>query len=193
MIKEEDLCKIGYFVKPHGVKGEIALVTDYEIADVTGDSCIVCNLDDIWTPFFISSYRPKNTSTTLVAFDNLNSADKVKFLSGKTAWVRTQNSPFEECEETIKNSSLERDQTDVSNTLLNGSRMEVFCGYTIIDERHGTLGSVKEVDARTLNILLTVDYKGSELLIPLALATSITHKQKTINLSLPDGFLEIQV
>ena len=179
MIREDELCKIGFFAKPHGIKGEIALVTDYDIACVSGELCIVCNLDDIWTPFFITSCRQKNASTVLVTFDNLDSVEKVKFLSGKTACIPVQNSLFES------------GWTDVSNTLSKGDWTEVLNGYAIRDERYGTLGPVKEVDARTLNILLTVDYKGNELLIPLALATSITHKQKTINLSLPDGFLEI--
>jgi len=183
MIKEEDLYKIGFFAKPHGVKGEIALVTDYDIAGITGDPCIVCNLDEIWTPFFITSYRQKNASTTLVSFDNLDSAEKVKFLSGKTACIPAQNSPFKDNEEDANSSILS----------FNVDRKVVINGYNIIDERHGMLGRVKEVDDRTLNILLTVDYKGNELLIPLALATSIQHKQKTITLSLPDGFLDIYV
>ena len=193
MIKEEELCNIGFFAKPHGVKGEIALVTDYDITGISGDPCIVCSLDDIWTPFFITSCRQKNASTTLVSFDNLDSAEKVKFLSGKTAWFRVQNSSFEGDRTDVSNTLFESDRTDVSNTLLKGSRTDVLNGYTVIDERHGTLGHVKDVDARTLNILLTVDYKGNEILIPLALATSITHKQKTVNLSLPDGFLDIYV
>ena len=181
MIREDELCKIGFFAKPHGVKGEIALVTDYDIACVSGETCIVCNLDDIWTPFFITSCRQKNASTVLVTFDNLDSVEKVKFLSGKTACIPAQNS------------LSKGDWTDVSNTLFIGGRTDVLNGYTILDARYGTLGPVKETDARTLNILLTVDYKGNELLIPLALATSITHKPKMINLSLPDGFLDIYV
>jgi 16S rRNA processing protein RimM len=64
-------------------------------------------------------------------------------------------------------------------------------GYTLVDERHGAIGQVKTIDDRTLNILLTVDFKGNELFIPLALATSIQPTTKTIYLSLPDGFLEI--
>ena len=188
MIQEDELYKIGFFARPHGVKGEIALITDYDIAGISGDPCIVCNIDDIWTPFFIISCRQKNVSITLVTFDNLDSAEKVKFLSGKTACIPTQNAPMEESEEdTI--SSFDGGEGNA----LKAGKWHDLIGYTILDERHGILGHVSEVDDRTLNTLLIIDYRGNEVLIPLALATSILHKQRTINMSLPDGFLDIYI
>ena len=33
MIKKEEVFKIGQFAKPHGIKGEIALVTDSDLLD----------------------------------------------------------------------------------------------------------------------------------------------------------------
>jgi len=179
MIKEEELMKIGFFAKPHGVKGEIAIVTDCDISGISGDPCVVCNINGIWTPFFVASYRQKNASTALIAFENLDSADKVKFLSGKTACIPVKNAPFQES------------RGDVRNIPFQGDWGEALNGYTIIDERFGMLGQVKDVDDRTLNILLTVDYQGKDILIPLASATSIQSQQQTITLSLPDGFLEL--
>ena len=173
MIKEEDLYKIGFFAKPHGIKGEIALVTDFDMEDISGDPFVVCNIDDIWTPFFFTSYRQKNASTLLITFHHIDSAENVKFLSNKTAFVPVNLLPPQDMDDALHISDSD------------------LIGYSIIDETIGKIGLVKEIDDRTLNKLLMVDYLGNDIFIPLALATSIQYELKTINLSLPDGFLEI--
>jgi len=171
MIKEDNLFKIGLFAKPHGIKGEIALITDYELDGISGEIYVVCNIDGLWTPFFINSYRQKNRSTTLVTFDRLDSEDKVKFLTGKTAFVPSEWLPPAD----------EYPEDHWSNVI----------GYTVVDDRIGSLGQVTNIDDNTLNILLKVDYQGNEILIPWALVKLIRHEQKSLNLSLPEGFLEI--
>ena len=170
MIKRDDLCKIGQFAKPHGVKGEISLITNIDIAEITGDPCLVCSIDDIWAPFFITSCRQKSAATTLVTFENLDSNDKVKFLTGNLAYVLLEQMPPQD------------DRRRAVND---------FIGYRVIDDRSGELGTLKDVDESTLNVLLKVDCKGHELLIPIALVTSIQHPHQTMNVSLPNGFLEI--
>jgi len=170
MIKTANLQQIGQFLKPHGVKGELSLLTDLDMDDMAGDLYIVCNMDGLWVPFFIESYRPKNNSTMLITFEHLDSEDKVKFLSGKTAFIPAELLP-------------------PAGTYPDQERSMI--GYTIMDERIGRLGQIIDIDDSTLNILLTVDYCGKEILIPQALVKSIQHDQKTMNLFLPEGFLDI--
>ena len=169
MIRKEQLHKIGYFAKPHGVKGEITLITDYELAKMSGDPCLVCEIDNIWVPFFIKSYRSKSACTTLVTFDNLDSKDKVKFLTGNEAYALLEQLPPKEEQYSLR----------------------IFLGYLVIDSRLGELGILTDVDKSTPNTLLKVDYKGRELLIPWKLFTSVTSTFKTITVALPDGFLDI--
>ena len=170
MIKEENLREIGRFTKPHGTKGEISLLTDFDIAGIKGDAYIVCNIDGLWAPFFIDSYRERNATTTLVTFDKLDSVDKVKFLTGKTAFVPSECLP-----------PADKSVNSWSNLY----------GYTIIDEQTGTIGKITKVDESTSNILFSVDYGGKEMLVPAALIKRIAYETKEIYLLLPDGFLEI--
>ena len=65
MIKKEDVFKIGQFAKPHGIKGEIALVTNSDVFDDSDDPYIICEMDGILVPFFIEEYRYK-TDTCLL-------------------------------------------------------------------------------------------------------------------------------
>ena len=44
MIKKEDVFKIGHFAKPHGIKGEITLVTDCDLFDDSDDLFVVCDM-----------------------------------------------------------------------------------------------------------------------------------------------------
>ena len=167
MIKEEDLFKIGQFAKPHGIKGEISLITYYDLPDISCDPYILCDMDGILVPFFIESYRQKSNTTTLVKFEKINSEENVKMLSGKEAYLPSEMIPDEEEADTLT-------------------------GYTVVDEKLGAIGNITDIDDCTLNILLKVDCGDKEVLIPEALITSIDKKNKTAAVSLPEGFSDIQ-
>lgn len=55
MIKKEDVFKIGQFAKPHGIKGEIALVTNSDVFEDSDDPYIICEMDGILVPFSLRS------------------------------------------------------------------------------------------------------------------------------------------
>ena len=170
MIKEEGLSKIGQFAKPHGIKGEISLITDYDISAIPCDPYIVCDMDGIWVPFFIESCRQKSSATTLIKFEKIDSEDKVKLLTGKAAYLPSDMiMPYD-------------DDAPGQNYII---------GYTVTDDKLGVIGKITDVDDSTINTLLIVDYNGSEVLIPAALITTIHKDSKTTNVSLPEGFLEI--
>ena len=170
MIKEENLFKIGLFAKPHGIKGEITLSTDYDISDIQGEPYIVCDMDGILVPFFIDSYRQKSNTAVLIKFENIDTEDKVKLLTGKTAFVPSDMLPT-------------YDDDDNSWSRITG--------YIVIDDKQATIGRVRDVDDSTMNILLRVEYKDNDILIPAAIINSIHHEAKTIEVILPEGFFEI--
>jgi len=170
MIKKEELSKIGQFTKPHGVKGEISLLTDYDISDISGELYMVCEMDDIPVPFFVDSCRFKSNKIVLVKFDSLDSEGEVKILSGKPAYIPSDMLPL-----------LDEDSMG----------WDAIMGFMITDDGFGDIGVVKDVDDATVNILLVVDYKDTEVLIPAALITSVNQDEKALIVSLPEGFLDI--
>jgi 16S rRNA processing protein RimM len=171
MIKEEDLSKIGQFAKPHGTKGEISLITDCDISGISSDPYIVCEMDGIWVPFFIESCRQKGSAITLVKFEGINSGENVNILSGQTAYLPAYM-------------IIPNDDDDALNR-------NYIINYTVIDDNTGVIGRITDVDDSTINILLKVDSNGNEILIPAALVTAIHQENKTTEVSLPEGFLEI--
>ncbi len=170
MINKEDVFKIGQFTKPHGIKGEISLLTDYDLSDISGNPYIVCDMDGIWVPFFIHSYRQKSNTVTLLKFEEIDSEDNVKLLTGKAAYIPLEMLPSHD------------------NEIIEWKHI---AGYMVIDDQSGEIGLVKDVDDSTLNVLLKVDYKENEILIPAALVTAMHQEDKTLEVALPEGFLEI--
>jgi 16S rRNA processing protein RimM len=173
MIKSEELFHIGRLAKPHGVKGEIALQAEYDIAavlddDAVDDRYLVCNMDEIWTPFFLTSFRRKSNTTYLVKFDNTDTEEKVRSLVGKAVYI-----PLNKLPEQI---------TDAPCSVV---------GYTIVDAEREVTGRVEAIDDSTPNVILQVVADGKELLIPTAFVTNVNHTDKTLAIALPDGFLNI--
>jgi 16S rRNA processing protein RimM len=172
MLRKENLITIGHFAKPHGIKGEIALVTTCDMADISGDDpYLVCEMDGIPVPFFIESYRPKNKTTILISLAGIDSEDKAKALTGKPACIPSDLLP-----------------PTTDDLLPEWSRL---AGYRVMDNRAGDIGTVSDIDDRTLNVLLKVYHKGKETLIPAALITTLNRERKIIEISLPEGFWEI--
>ena len=130
----------------------------------------VCDMDGIFVPFFIESYRQKSSATTLIKFAKIDSEENVKSLSGKEAFLPSDMIiPYD-------------DDTLASNYIT---------GYTVTDDKLGVIGKITDVDDSTINTLLIVDHDGSEILIPAALITAIHQDTKVTDVSLPEGFLEI--
>lgn len=174
MIKKEDLVKIGRFAKPHGVKGEIALVTSFDFFDeMEEEPYVVCELEGIFVPFFVEEYRYKTDTTMLLKLENLNSDEAVK--------------PFTNCEVYIPLEKVEDAGVD------SGISWDHFVGYQVHDKERGYLGVVEDVDDSTLNVLFKVAYQSKELLIPVVedFIVGMDHDEKKLFLSVPHGLFDL--
>ena len=76
MITLEEVVPVGQFLKPHGVKGEISATVNVE--DIEAFSAIICSMDGILVPFFISSSRSKSNVSVLLTLCDIDSDVKAK-------------------------------------------------------------------------------------------------------------------
>ncbi len=174
MIKRDDVVKIGQFAKPHGVKGELTLVTECDVFDDADEQFVVCDLDGILVPFFVESFRYKTDSTMLLKLEGVDT-DK-------------EAAEFSNCEVFVP-----LDRVDESE-LVGDITWDNFVGFEVIDETHGVLGIITDVDESTCNVLFQVeDHHGKELLIPAAeeLVSDVDYEQKKIVVTVPDGLLAL--
>ncbi len=169
MLRKEDFVYYGKFLKPHGTKGEIGLEGE---TIVLGDSCdfVACDIDGILVPFFFETRRTKNGGTLIVKIERMESAEEVRFLTNRAAYIPRQ-------------------WTDESEPL----SWSFFKGFTAIDETLGELGEITGVDDSTINTLFVIENGGEEILVPAqeGLILGIDQENREIIFSLPEGLVSL--
>jgi 16S rRNA processing protein RimM len=171
-IPKSDCEKIGYFKKTHGVQGQ--LVLEYEIQFETAiEECnrLFVEIDGLLVPFFIAEegFRFKGANTAIVALDDVNTEKYAKRLVGAAVYL-------------FKNEIKIDDEMEI----------EALKGFLVIDETLGELGKIEFIDDYSGNIVLTIDYKGNELLVPFNedFLVEFNAEGKIIKLDLPEGLVE---
>jgi 16S rRNA processing protein rimM len=172
MIKKEDVFKIGLFTKPHGIKGEIGLMTSSDVFDDSEDLYIVCDMDGILVPFFVEDYRYKTDNVILLKLKNVDDEQAAREFSNREVFY-----PLDKMED----------------DLIGDITWDSFIGYQVVDEAIGELGAITDVDESTINVLLQINHKGKEILLPAAeeLILSADHENKTLTVSVPEGLLDL--
>ncbi len=172
MIHKEEVNRIGFFAKPHGIKGELSLVTDYDLFEDEADPFLFCEIDGILVPFFVESFRYKSNSVILVKLEHINNEMAAKRFINMDVYYPANR---------VKTPSYDEQS------------WEQFLGYVLAGKTQGDLGIITDVDETTINTLLRVDYRGKELLVPIAdeLVDAIDEKKRKIIVSLPEGILDL--
>lgn len=169
MLRKEDFIYYGKFLKPHGTKGEIGLEGD---SILLGDECdfVACDIDGILVPFFFETRRTKNSDTLIVKIERMDSAEEVRFLTNREAYIP-------------------REWTEESETL----SWNFFKGFLAVDENLGELGEITDIDDSTINTLFVIDNDAEEILIPAReeFIVGIDHESREIIFSLPEGLVSL--
>lgn len=183
MIREEDLKKIGKFMKTHGLKGEMNAAVDIDWEFFGERYPIVVDIDGAFVPFFIESVRPKGAETALVKLEDVDFDEASSQFVNKLIWARKSDlADFFQLEE---------------SELLDDDDL---LGFTVEDMDGNILGNVKYIDTNTINTLLVVENATSrenentkEIFIPLVddFITEVDIENKLIIVDLPEGLLDL--
>ncbi|WP_167610404.1 ribosome maturation factor RimM [Maribellus sediminis] len=172
-IPKSECEKIGFFRKTHGVHGEVVLEFEehFEFSVEEAERFFV-ELDGLLVPFFIEEegLRFRSAKAAIVKFEDVESEQYAKRLIGQSAWLY-QTEIVDEPEE----------------------HASLLIGYSLFDEQLGEIGPIEEVDDFAGNIVLTVNRKGEELLVPFndEILVALDEEKKTITLKLPEGLTEV--
>ena len=169
MIRQEEVYKIGKLGKTHGIKGEISFLFDDDVFDRVDADYLVLDIDGILVPFFMEEYRFKNDANAIVKFEDFDTLEQVRELTG--------------CDVYFPRALTDDDE--------EGMSWAEIVGFDIIDATTGqTVGKIASVDDSTLNILFELE---DGRLIPASeeLITDVDKDKKTITINIPQGLLEI--
>ena len=164
--------KIGNLRKPHGIRGDVLLTFKEEFEDsIAESSMILVEIEGLLVPFFIGEegIRFRTATSAIISLEWIDTAKSARDLCGNDVY-------------------LKRDE------IIHPNKDKVICsftGYLVYDPILGEIGEVKEANDFAGNMVLTVNYNETDILIPFnkALVHKIDNKTKIIYLRIPDGLL----
>jgi 16S rRNA processing protein RimM len=173
-IPKKDCENIGFIRKTHGIHGDLVLEFEphfeYSVEDAER---FFVELDGLLVPFLLrdEGLRFKTENSAIISLELVDTEKYAKRLVGNSVYL-FQTEIVDEPEQSLE------------------SR---FVNYLLIDELIGEVGMINQVDDYAGNIVITVLYKGEEVLIPFneELLIEVNEAQKTIKLKLPEGLIEI--
>ena len=168
MIRQEEVYRIGRLGKAHGVKGELTFMFDDDVFDRTDADYLVLEVDGILVPFFIEEYRFRSDTTALVKFEDIDTVERARQLTG--------------CDVYFPRALADGDEAPSLSMLV---------GFDLVDATTGTkVGTIAAIDDSTANLLFELE---DGRLIPANddLITDIDTKHKVIKMNIPEGLLEL--
>lgn len=188
MIEEKDLILCGKFFRTHALKGELNVVCEGVSNEILDQGYpVIVDMNGIFVPFYVDSYRPKGTFGCLISLDGVNTVETAQDFVNKDLYLRKKDvAEFE---------GVEEDEL-ISNDDFIGYRVEVI-GF-------GYVGRVEDVETSTSNWLLIVrpdeapDDGSEDIYLPFneeffidEIINEDDPSQNTIVLSLPEGVLDL--
>lgn len=178
MITASEIYPVGRTIKPHGINGEIAATIDSDI-DIAALRCIVLDIEGIYVPFFIDSFRARGSEAVLLTIDGITDEKLAASLCNKD--INALRSDIGE----IDSSVIDED---------GGFYMSDLVGFALLDQDDTEIGTITGYDDSTANCLLIVeDRNGKTQYVPIAdeLIEGIEPEKKTITINLPEGLLDL--
>lgn len=180
MIQASELALAGKINKTHGTAGELSVsfFSDAIAEAISAGSCLIMDIDGIFTPFYAEAVRPRGTESLLVTIDGIDSKEQAAAYVGKDVYV----------DKSIA------DEADEAAEAADGFYAAQLIGYQAADETAGPLGEIVDVDDSTENALFIVaGPEGREIYLPIAdeLITDIDTDNKIITFDLPSGLLSL--
>ena len=163
----------GRVAKTFGLNGELAVTLYEPFTYETNEEPVYVQIDDIWTPLFFHSFRPRGKNKATVVFEDLDTEYRASELVGREFYL------FAEPEE--------RDPDD------DELYLEDLTGYAVRFEGHENTGTITGFIESEFNPLFEIDLDGEEVLIPAAddFIVEISQKQRLVTMNIPDGLLEL--
>jgi 16S rRNA processing protein RimM len=166
-LKRKDFIIAGVVAKTHGTHGELRLDLEQRILL---KEWVFLEIHEKPVPFFIQSLSSGNTDQPVVRLEGIGTASEASRLVNSAILCPAKQS---------KKRTRAADM-DIS-------------GFLLVDEVHGELGAVENVEELPKQLLIRTTYRGKELLIPAVeeFIEEIDPERKIVYVHLPDGILRL--
>ena len=168
-----DSCfQLGYVIKTHGLKGEVSVFLDTDQPEAYRElESVFVEQDKRLIPFFIDKIQVRGEKA-VIKFEGIDDIQAANAMKSTSLWLPLDILPE-----------------------LKGNEFyyHEIVGFDVEDKKHGNLGKVTAVYTSGNQDLVAVDYKGTEVLIPITkdILYKVDKSEALIFTNLPDGLLEI--
>ena len=170
-MRKEDCFFLGTVVAKYSFKGEvlIKLDTDDPEAYLSLQSFLLENESHL-IPYFTTKVQLHKSQLLRVSVEGIESEKQADIMIGKSVYLPLDQLP-----------KLADDQFYFHEII----------GFEVIDPLQGPIGTITGVNDASSQVLLEVEYKKRQILIPLVdeLIQQLDKKQKQLYLSIPEGLL----
>ena len=165
-----ELEEIGYISKPKGFKGALRLELSVEPLD----------LNDF--PPFVWIYFEGKPVPFKVDECNLHVRPFV---------LKLEDINSEETAKPFANNGVFVEQKLLENFFENPEELSNIISYKVIDENDGEIGVIEEIITNTKQPILSILFKGKEIMLPYTEETilSIDNKSETVHVKCPTGLI----
>lgn len=172
----DDYYQLGSIGKPHGLKGFVMAFLDVD------DPQEYRKLKSVLLEMPAAPGK-------LVSYD----VEKLQPQSNERALLKLKGIDRIEEAEPLRNAKLYRPLQELPTLAADQFYFHDVIGYTVLDEKLGTLGTVETFYELPQQDVLAMRYKGQEVLIPVVdeLVSHADQATKTLHVTLPDGLLDV--
>jgi len=164
---------IGKITSAHGVKGDIILSHQLPLDFDTDllDTIMIELNPKSYIPFFIKEKKETHDDEMILTLEEIDNREEAKKILNKNVFAPP----------TLK---IE---------INNGNQWTDLIGFRLYDQNKLDIGKIEDVYINGQQILLVVQYKNDEILVPISdeLILENDSKQKKITLEIADGLLEL--
>jgi 16S rRNA processing protein RimM len=166
------MIRIGKIVASHGLTG--SLIMTHVVGSSTwlkkGQTLLLEMQKGSFIPYFVSQFKENGNKEYLISLEDIDKVESAKQLITKLVYV----------DESILSAFAKESPL-------------LWIGFNVIDRENGDLGIISDVVNTGFQWIATVIYKKKEVIVPLTdqVLTKIDIVKKILNVTLPDGLLDI--
>lgn len=172
-MNKEDCYLLGKLTKTHGLKGELAIWLDVDYPeDYEELDSVLLEIKGQLVPYFIEEIQIR-ANKSIIKFEDIDTIEEAQKLVNCDIYLPEDNLP-----------ELEDEDQFYYHEIID---------FDVIDEEKGKLGKVLAVYTSDRQDLISMQYEGKEILIPIDddIVKTVNREKKEIYTHLPDGLLEV--
>ena len=171
-MKKEDGFKIGFILRPHGLKGEVSASLDETSPEsLSEEKAVFLEINNTLVPYFMETISVRGAKA-FIKFEEVNTIEAAGKISKCPLYL-----------------SKEKRLPSGRNSF----HLDEIMNFQVVTVDGTALGEILDVLSAGPNKLLALDHDGKEVLIPVngPFIKSVNKSKKKITVELPEGFLDI--